>query len=173
MIGRSDRLKAGLMASIAVSALAFSQGAHAQQADTKADKDNTVDAVIVTGTRIRRPNVQSAAPIVTMDKQELQFQGVMNIEDALNRLPQVRADNNQFGAGFDNGGQAKVNLRRLGNQRTLVLLDGERLLPVQAIDLNIVPVALISRVDVLSGGASSTYGSDAVAGVVNFVLNKK
>ncbi|MDR6532813.1 outer membrane receptor protein involved in Fe transport [Caulobacter rhizosphaerae] len=161
------------MASIAVSALAFSQGAHAQQADTKADKDNTVDAVIVTGTRIRRPNVQSAAPIVTMDKQELQFQGVMNIEDALNRLPQVRADNNQFGAGFDNGGQAKVNLRRLGNQRTLVLLDGERLLPVQAIDLNIVPVALISRVDVLSGGASSTYGSDAVAGVVNFVLNKK
>jgi iron complex outermembrane receptor protein len=173
MIGKSGRFKAGLMASIAVSALAFSQAAQAQQSETKADKGDTVDAVIVTGTRIRRPNAQSAAPIVSMDKQELQFQGVVNIEDALNRLPQVRADNNQFGAGFDNGGQAKVNLRRLGNQRTLVLLDGERLLPVQAIDLNIVPVALISRVDVLSGGASSTYGSDAVAGVVNFVLNKK
>jgi iron complex outermembrane receptor protein len=176
MVGKSGRFKAGLMASIAVSALAFSQTAQARQTEasaTAADKASTVDTVVVTGTRIRRPNAQSAAPIVTMDKQELQFQGVMNIEDALNRLPQVRADNNQFGAGFDNGGQAKVNLRRLGNQRTLVLLDGERLLPVQAIDLNIVPVALISRVDVLSGGASSTYGSDAVAGVVNFVLNKK
>lgn len=174
MVGNSGRFKAGLMASIAVSALALSHGAQAQQTQAATgDKATTVDTVVVTGTRIRRPNAQSAAPIVTMDKQELQFQGVMNIEDALNRLPQVRADNNQFGAGFDNGGQAKVNLRRLGNQRTLVLLDGERLLPVQAIDLNIVPVALISRVDVLSGGASSTYGSDAVAGVVNFVLNKK
>lgn len=174
MLVESRRFKAALMLSIAASTVALSQGAMAQTANPEAsEKATTVDTVVVTGTRIRRPNAQSAAPIVTMDKQELQFQGVMNIEDALNRLPQVRADNNQFGAGFDNGGQAKVNLRRLGNQRTLVLLDGERLLPVQAIDLNIVPVALISRVDVLSGGASSTYGSDAVAGVVNFVLNKK
>ena len=178
MLGKSRHFKVGLMASIALSALALSQAAQAQSTgaaskDAAAEESDTVETVIVTGTRIRRPNAQSAAPIVSMDKQELQFQGVVNIEDALNRLPQVRADNNQFGAGFDNGGQAKVNLRRLGNQRTLVLLDGERLLPVQAIDLNIVPVALISRVDVLSGGASSTYGSDAVAGVVNFVLNKK
>ena len=128
--------------------------------------------VIVTGTRIRKPNATSASPVTSLDQQELSFEGMFNIEDALNHLPQVRADSTQFQNGSDIDGRAKVNLRNLGWQRTLVLLDGQRLLPVQAIDLNIIPSALVKRVDVLTGGASSTYGSDAVAGVINFVLDK-
>ena len=128
--------------------------------------------VIVTGTRIRKPNATSASPVISLDQQELTFGGMFNLEDALNRLPQVRADSTQFQNGSDIDGRAKVNLRNLGWQRTLVLLDGQRLLPVQAIDLNIIPSALVRRVDVLTGGASSTYGSDAVAGVINFVLDK-
>ena len=127
--------------------------------------------VIVTGTRIRRPNLSSASPIVTVDRQELDDQGVFNLEEALNRLPQARADSTQFANASDTDGRARVNLRNLGWQRTLVLLDGQRLLPVEAIDLNLVPKALVRRIDVMTGGASATYGSDAVAGVVNLVLD--
>ncbi|CAL4869912.1 Vitamin B12 transporter BtuB (plasmid) [Asticcacaulis sp. MM231] len=127
--------------------------------------------VIVTGTRIRRPNLTSASPVVSLNRQELDDQGVFNLEEALNRLPQARADSTQFANASDTDGRAKVNLRNLGWQRTLVLLDGQRLLPVEAIDLNLVPKALVRRIDVLTGGASATYGSDAVAGVVNLVLD--
>lgn len=135
--------------------------------------DSGLDDIIVTGTRIRRPNAVSTSPITTVDQQELQFQGVFNVEEALNRLPQVRSDQTQFVNASDTNGQAKVNLRNLGWERTLVLLDGQRLGPAEGIDLNMIPAALVQRIDVLTGGASATYGSDAVAGVVNFVLNRR
>ncbi len=129
--------------------------------------------VVVTGTRLLGRNATSASPIASIGRDELEFQGALNLEEAINRLPQTRADSGQFQNSSDAQGRAKINLRNLGWQRTLVLLDGQRLLPVQAIDLNIIPSALVKRVDVLTGGASSTYGSDAVAGVVNFVLDKR
>lgn len=132
-----------------------------------------VGELLITGTRIRGPNSTSAAPITTVSAAELKFQGVLNLEEAINQLPQVRADTTQFTNGSDANGRAKINLRNLGDQRTLILLDGERVLPVQATDLNIIPAALVRRVDVLTGGASTTYGSDAVAGVVNFILDKR
>ena len=165
--------KIGLMTSMAACAM-FTSGAFAQDA-APADSaaQDKAEVVVVTGTRIRRPNLTSTSPITSLDKKELQYQGVLNLEEALNRLPQVRADSTQFTNGSDSDGRAKINLRNLGWQRTLVLLDGQRLLPVQAIDLNIVPTALVKRVDVLTGGASAVYGSDAIAGVVNFVLNKE
>jgi outer membrane receptor protein involved in Fe transport len=131
-----------------------------------------IEEVVITGTRIRRPNAVSASPVTSIDRDDLQFEGVLNLEEAINRLTSVRADSTQFQNGSDVQGRAKINLRNLGWQRNLVLLDGQRLLPVQAIDLNIIPSALVRRVDVLTGGASSTYGSDAIAGVVNFVLDK-
>ncbi|MFT4076896.1 MAG: TonB-dependent receptor [Asticcacaulis sp.] len=127
--------------------------------------------IIITGTRLRLPNLSAASPVVTVTESELEAQGALNIEEALNRLPMVRADSTQFSNSSDTDGRSKLNLRNLGWQRTLVLLDGKRFMPVQAIDLNLVPVPLIKRVDVLTGGASATYGSDAVAGVVNLVLN--
>ncbi len=131
-----------------------------------------VDQLVVTGTRIRRANTAAAAPITTLSQTDLRLGGVLNLEEALNQLPQTRADSTQFTNGSDADGRARINLRNLGDQRTLILLDGERLAPVQAVDLNIIPASLVRRVDVLTGGASTTYGSDAVAGVVNFVLDR-
>ena len=131
-----------------------------------------IDELVVTGTRIRRANTTAAAPVTTLSRADLQFGGVLNLEEAINRLPVARADSTQFTNGSDADGRAQINLRNLGHQRTLILLDGERLAPVQAVDLNIIPAALVRRIDVLTGGASTTYGSDAVAGVVNFMLDR-
>ncbi|MBW4331637.1 TonB-dependent receptor [Stakelama sp. CBK3Z-3] len=130
--------------------------------------DETQD-LIVTGTLIRRPNLESNSPITVVDNQEFQYQGSTAVEDTLNQLPQFTPDAN---ANVSNGsdGTANINLRNLGSNRVLTLLDGKRLLPTQAIDLNFVPTSLIDRVDVLTGGASAVYGADAVSGVVNFVL---
>ena len=131
-----------------------------------------VGELVVTGALIRGTNSVSAAPVTTVSAADLRFQGVLNLEEAINRLPQVRADSTQFTNGSDANGRAKINLRNLGDQRTLILMDGQRVLPVQATDLNIIPASLVRRVEVLTGGASTTYGSDAVAGVVNFILDK-
>ncbi len=132
----------------------------------------SLDALVVTGTRIRRANTAAAAPVTTISREALSLGGVVNLEEAINRLPAVRADATQFTNGSDADGRAQINLRNLGHQRTLILLDGERLAPVQAVDLNIIPSALVRRIDVLTGGASTTYGSDAVAGVVNVMLDR-
>lgn len=154
----------------------FAQDA-ANSADAKvksaSDKSATVSEVIVTGTRIRKLNATSGAPVSTVDRQELQFQGALNVEDALNRMPQVRAESTQFTNTPDSNGQAKVNLHNLGWERTLILMDGQRLGPVEGIDLNMVPAALVKKIDILTGGASATYGSDAVSGVINFMMDKK
>ncbi|WP_026172867.1 TonB-dependent receptor domain-containing protein [Asticcacaulis benevestitus] len=165
--------KIGLMTSMAACAMFTSQAFAQDAAPADSAAQDKPEVVVVTGTRIRRPNLTSTSPITSLDKKELEYQGVLNLEEALNRLPQVRADSTQFTNGSDSDGRAKINLRNLGWQRSLVLLDGQRLLPVQAIDLNIIPTALVKRVDVLTGGASAVYGSDAIAGVVNFALNKE
>ncbi len=99
------------------------------------------------------------------------YQGTSTVEGALNRLPQFTADSNENGSNGSDG-TARVNLRGLGSNRVLVLIDGQRMLPVETADVNFIPSALIERVDVVTGGASAVYGSDAVAGVVNFVLEK-
>lgn len=131
--------------------------------------------VLVTGSRIKSPNLSSSSPITTVGAAEIKFQGTTRVEDLLNSLPQVFADQ---GGNLANGatGTATVDLRDLGSERTLVLIDGKRMQPGDPgdseADLNFIPAALIDRVDVLTGGASATYGADAVAGVVNFVMKK-
>jgi iron complex outermembrane receptor protein len=129
-----------------------------------------VAEVVVTGTRIPSPNLTSIAPITTVGNADIKAQGVTRIEDLTNSLPQVFAGQ---GSSINNGsnGTATVNLRDLGAARTLVLIDGRRAQPTPA-DLNFIPSALVERVDVLTGGASATYGADAVAGVVNFIMLK-
>ncbi len=159
----------------AVLAMLLSSGAYAQVLPAPAagtaivDGASADDAIVVTGTRIRRPDLASNSPITSVTDQEIKYQGAVNVENVLNRLPQFTADANE---NVSNGsdGTANINLRNLGSNRTLILLNGQRLMPQQAIDLNFVPSALIDRVDVGTGGASAVYGSDAVAGVVNFVL---
>ncbi|MDB5442327.1 MAG: TonB-dependent receptor, partial [Phenylobacterium sp.] len=134
-----------------------------------------VSEIVVTGSRIPQPNLTSASPITVVGSQDVKLQGVTRTEDLLNTLPQVTGAQ---GGGVSNGSQgiATVDLRGLGAARTLVLIDGRRVLPGDpanpVTDLNFIPAALIDRVDVLTGGASAVYGSDAISGVVNFILMK-
>lgn len=131
--------------------------------------------VQVTGSRIKSPNLTSTSPITVVGAAEFKAQGTTRVEDLVNNLPQAYADQ---GGNINNGadGTATVNLRNLGASRTLVLIDGKRSAPGTPgnpnTDLNFIPAQLVSSVEVLTGGASSVYGSDAVAGVVNFVLKK-
>ena len=134
------------------------------------------EAVVITGSRIASPNILSTSPITTINAEEIKLDGVRNVEDILNRLPQAFAD---YGSNQSNGatGTATINLRNLGSDRTLVLINGRRLPAgsptLYATDLNQIPAALIQRIERLTGGASAVYGSDAVAGVVNFIMNDK
>lgn len=136
-----------------------------------------VEKLEITGTRVPSPNVESVSPISVISAEDIKLEGVRNVENLLNNLPQVFADQ---GGNVSNGasGTATVNLRNLGADRTLVLVNGRRL-PAgsprgpAAADLNSIPASLIRRVEVLTGGASAVYGSDAVAGVVNFIMNDK
>jgi outer membrane receptor protein involved in Fe transport len=127
--------------------------------------------VTVTGSRIKRPALESASPVTVVDSQEIKYQGSSTVESVLNRLPQFTADSNENGSNGSDG-TARVNLRDLGSSRVLVLVDGQRMLPVETADVNFIPGALVERVDVVTGGASAVYGSDAVSGVVNFILKK-
>jgi iron complex outermembrane receptor protein len=134
-----------------------------------------LEEVVVTGSRITSPNLTAISPITTVDAGYISSSNLTRVEDILNNLPMVFAgQNSTVSNGSD--GTASVNLRGLGPQRTLVLVNGRRLGPGQGTgtnvsDINEIPAALIERVDILTGGASSVYGADAVAGVVNFVLN--
>jgi outer membrane receptor protein involved in Fe transport len=130
--------------------------------------------IIVTGSRIPQPNLESASPVTVVTSQEVKVSGTSRTEDLINSLPQVFAAQ---GSNVTNGasGTATVDLRGLGSKRNLVLVNGKRLQagdtgnPVA--DINFIPSQLIKRVDVLTGGASSVYGADAVAGVVNFIMD--
>src|SRR5688572_2285815 len=130
----------------------------------------------VTGSRIPlQQNVESTSPISVISAEDIKIEGVRNVENLLQNMPQVFADQ---GSTVANGasGTATVDLRNLGADRTLVLVNGKRL-PAGSptyypADLNQIPAALISRVEILTGGASAIYGSDAVAGVVNFIMRK-
>jgi outer membrane receptor protein involved in Fe transport len=132
--------------------------------------------IIVTGSRIPQPNLESAAPVTVVSDQDVKLSGSTRIEDVLNQLPSVGASQ---ASGVSNGatGTAEVDLRYLGSKRTLSLVNGRRLMPgdpnstTQSADLNVIPTALVKRVEVLTGGASSVYGADAVAGVVNFIMD--
>ena len=134
-----------------------------------------IEEIVVTGSRIQRANLVSASPVTQVDADELLFQGTVRVEDMVRTLPQVYSAQN---TSQSNGatGTATLNLRNLGAARTLVLVNGRRLpagSPLQGgigADINQIPGALVRSVEVLTGGASATYGSDAVAGVVNFLM---
>lgn len=162
-------LQASLIASMAI----------AQTAPAKIEEQK-VEKVEVTGSRLPAANLEGASPVTVLDAAAIKVDGVRSVENLLNNLPQVFADQ---GGTISNGssGTATVNLRGLGPTRTLVLVNGKRLpggspragTASAAADLNQVPAPLIKRVEILTGGAGAVYGSDAVAGVVNFIMNNK
>ncbi len=136
-------------------------------------QEGGAETVVVTGSRIPQAGLVSVSPVSTVGQQEIKYEGTTNVETLLNNLPQTFAE---FTTHDSNGstGTAAVNLRGLGSVRTLVLVDGRRLMPgdpfVLTADLNTIPSAMVERVEVLTGGASAVYGSDALAGVVNFIM---
>jgi len=148
-------------------ALAFAAPAMAQ--------DSQLDDVVVTGSRIPQSNLVTTSPVTQVTGEDIDSTGVTRIEDLVSQLPQAFAAQNST---VSNGasGTATVSLRNLGSSRTLVLIDGRRMgygSPLDdAADLNQIPEQLVERVEVLTGGASAVYGSDAVAGVVNFIMRK-
>ncbi|HUH95043.1 MAG TPA: TonB-dependent receptor plug domain-containing protein, partial [Casimicrobiaceae bacterium] len=136
------------------------------------------EKITVTGTRIPSPNLESTSPISIITPIDIKLTAPLSTENLLNIMPQVTPD---LGNAVANGstGTATVNLRGLGAARTLVLVNGRPLPPGTpanggyAADLNEIPVQLIQRVEILTGGASAVYGSDAIAGVVNFIMNDR
>ena len=139
--------------------------------------DTTLQEVVVTGSRIKQPALEAVSPVTSVSVEQIQQAGTPRIEDILNQMPQVIGD---MGSALANGatGAATVSLYGLGCQRTLVLVNGRRLMPgdptqagTSCADLNQIPSDLVERVDLLTGGASAVYGADATAGVVNFVMN--
>ncbi|GAM04761.1 TonB-dependent receptor [Novosphingobium sp. MBES04] len=161
--------------------LALVPAAGAAQDLAAAPAEGASEAIVVTGSRIRSPNATSVSPISTVGAEDISARGATRLEDLLNTLPQVYADQGGGNRGGTVGasGTATINLRNLGNQRTLVLINGRRLMQgdparsaAQAADINNVPAALVESIDVVTGGASAVYGSDALAGVVNFQLKQ-
>ncbi|CAN5577734.1 TonB-dependent receptor [soil metagenome] len=146
------------------------------QAPAPAETSTQVQEIVVTGSRIARLDYVSPTPIVTVGAEAIARSGAPTVEAALNQLPQFTPAAGSASSFNARGGQANLNLRALGSQRTMVLVDGRRLQPANAdgsADLNIIPPALIENVEIITGGASATYGSDAIAGVVNLKLKRR
>ena len=152
-----------------------------EESEAEAAGDEGGEAIVVTGSRIKRTDITGVAPATVVTAESIENTGVVNIETVLQRLPANAgfAGNQTSAYWAGNGyGTAQVNLRGLGIKRTLVLLNNRRLVAGgtganSQPDLNMIPVSIISRIDVLKDGASAIYGADAVAGVVNVVADTK
>jgi outer membrane receptor protein involved in Fe transport len=151
------------------------------QSGTNANTTTASETTItVTGSRIRRPNLESTVPITSIGGESILQGGDTNVGETLNELPQLRSTFAQQNPGLGIGiaGLNLLDLRGLGTQRTLVLVNGRRHVPADilnnavSVDVNTIPNDLIERVDIVTGGNSAIYGSDAIAGVVNFVLRR-
>ncbi len=158
------------------------QVAQATQTVIPDDTAGAVDEIVVTGSQIVRRGYEAPTPVTVLTTQDIHTDAPLNLADYLSKLPAfANSSSNRNSANSvsgGNGGASTLNLKGLGSNRTLVLLDGMRIAPSSsgtgggAVDTNGFPDALISRVDVVAGGASAAYGSDALAGVVNFVIDK-
>ena len=147
-------------------------GGNADVSTSAATQQPESGEVVVTGSRIARRDLQTAAPIAVVGQEEFQLSGTVNVEQVINTLPQVIPGSTAF-SNNPGGGVSTLNLRGLGSQRTMVLVNGRRWVSYdtsQVVDLNTIPAFLLEGVDVVTGGASAVYGSDALAGVVNFRL---
>ncbi len=162
---------ASLFAAAAATAT-FGAAAPAMAQDTTVDEG---DAIVVTGTRIARRDAVAESPILSVEAEEMTESGYVTVEQYLNTLPQVTPGLSSQSNNPSSNGRAFVDLRGLGAGRTLVLMDGRRpmgSLSSGTVDVNTIPAALTERVEIITGGAASTYGADALAGVVNFIMNR-
>jgi iron complex outermembrane recepter protein len=132
-----------------------------------------MEQVVVTGTRLVRSDLSAPSPTTVINEDAVQLSGDATVESVLNELPQLSAGNNSSVNSAGGSGVLTANLRGLGATRTLTLVNGRRFIPANgagSVDLATIPNALVKRVDVITGGASAVYGSDAITGAVNFIL---
>ncbi|GGB58784.1 TonB-dependent receptor [Blastomonas aquatica] len=164
--------KTGLLStSILVGAVAVATPAFAQEVQEEQAAATNQGTIVVTGSRISNPNLEQSSPVLSIGSDEFDYQQSVSAEELLREIPGAVPS---IGPGVNNGanGSATLNLRGLGSNRNIILMDGQRIVPATlggVTDLNIIPVALIERVEVFTGGASTVYGADAIAGVVNFI----
>lgn len=168
------RLSAGV-APIVLGLAMISSPVLAQASDAAAADEE--DSIVVTGSRIARPDLSESVPVSVVSAQAILETGSGNIQDVLADLPSVGSNFSRTSSNFSTtgNGQATVNLRNLDDVRTLVLVNGRRFVAgipgTSTVDLNTIPTDLIKRVEVITGGASAVYGSEAIAGVVNFIMD--
>jgi outer membrane receptor protein involved in Fe transport len=155
------------------------------QNQAPAEPESSLQEVVVTGSHLAPSGFAAPTPVTVVGQEEMQSQGLSNVGSLLNTLPSFRPQSTPATTAIfiNNAGANLADLRGLGAQRTLVLVDGRRFVagttsgggfsPSGTVDLNMIPAALVDRAEVVTGGASATYGSDAVAGVVNLILNTK
>ncbi|RTR37634.1 TonB-dependent receptor [Shewanella canadensis] len=165
----ASAIKFGLIASVSTTAFTVSTSAVAEEAK--------VERIAVTGSRIQRQDMETASPVTVIDAATIKAEGFTSVDQMLQA--QTSMAGAAMGSSTNNGsdGVAQVDLRGMGSQRTLVLLNGRRMVNSgsgadSAVDLNSIPVAMIARVEILKDGASAVYGSDAIAGVVNIITKK-
>lgn len=172
---RTSKLRDAITLALVVStttALGTGAAFAQEQASDQQEAASTLDTIVVTGTRLKSQTMTASSPVTEIQKEEFQFAGATIVEDLVNQYPQLSPVfdnlNNNPSLGY-----STVDLRGLGAQRTLTLVNGRRIPKGngETADISIVPSALVNRVDILTGGASAVYGSDAVAGVVNFILD--
>ena len=177
----TSAFKQQALAGVSATALVLSlgSGAHAQTPAPQAAQA-PLEEIVVTGTRVVRDGYEAPTPLTVVGAEQIQNSATANIADFVNTLPSMAGaatpQTSQQTVSAGTAGINTINLRSIGVNRTLVLLDGQRNAPstvTGSVDVNNIPQTLISRVDIVTGGASAAYGSDALAGVVNFVLDKK
>jgi iron complex outermembrane recepter protein len=160
--------------SLAIAAIAnpmFAQTTAPTEAATPVEK---AEVVVITGSRIKAASLTATSPVSQLSAEEIAMVRAVTVEDFSTKLPQLAGGVNSTSAGSDAFGAQTLDLRNLGQSRTLVLINGTRAVPFSfrnAVDVNFIPAPLLKRVDVLTGGAAAVYGADAIAGVVNFVIN--
>ncbi|GAB2557941.1 TonB-dependent receptor plug domain-containing protein [Rhodanobacter koreensis] len=176
----------GAVIAVGASGTAFAQDTSNQSTTSNPPPDQhkakSLQTVVVTGSLVRRVDLETSNPVVTIDRAQIEATGKMTLGDLVQDLPAMTGGNTN--PQLNNGGgtgASTINLRGLGNKRTLILVDGQRVIDAigtyistegTSPDVNAIPAAMIERIEVLTDGASATYGSDAIGGVVNFILKK-
>jgi len=178
MGGRSTMALRTTCALLAIAAASFPTGLLAQPVSGSPSAGQAAEApdeeIIVTGTRIVSAGRSSTSPISALEGEQIQLERAVTVEDFSVNIPQLAGGVNSTSVGSDAFGAQTLDLRSLGQNRTLVLINGTRAIPFSfrnAVDVNSIPAPLLKRVDVLTGGAAAVYGADAVAGVVNFIID--
>ncbi|WP_294061134.1 TonB-dependent receptor [Sphingomonas sp.] len=177
MISRHGLLSTTSVAAACLTLLATAAQAQEAQTDQPAvQQSGESEPIVVTGSRIKRDGFDASTPVSVVGAEEVTRTGTVNVEELLSETPQfVPSTNGGASSNTVPGGTADVNLRGFGNTRNLVLVNGRRFAifgPEQVTDINTIPAALIERTEVVTGGSSAVYGSDAITGVVNFILRQ-